>query len=371
MRSSRLLISLWVAFFIFGCSNDSNSEEDTNATNDGGPNDGSSLNTGSASGSDGDSSSGNFVALADCNAVDTNASAPTEVTCPNGSDPDAVKYYTSGSFPANIRSGSMTRYCFTSPSMNRTIAFIAYTPPDYDLSSAQYPVIYFLHGINGQEWNYIGWFSDNNSAELLSKKNLYSLFEGTASVSALTDKAIVIYVNGGRKDAGGDAEALFYSDQGEYKSETMIMTELIPFVDNKFRTVASRAGRAIEGFSMGGHGALRLAMTYPACFSSAVSYAAALKAEDAPDEIADFRPSSDQIDAIKSQQMGLRIVYGTNDNPWYNNWLADNGLKAFLQDNNIDFEEQTIAGLSHQLDGYYDNQGQAGVLFHFSHFVTE
>ncbi|QQR90123.1 MAG: hypothetical protein IPJ88_18605 [Myxococcales bacterium] len=318
--------------------------------------------------SDGSSSSdGNFDALSDCATVDTTAPAPTEVSCPSGSDPGEVKYYVSGSLPPTIRDGSMARYCFTSPSMNRPVAFVAYTPPDYESSNQDYPVIYFLHGISGQEWNYLGWFSDNSSNELLTKENLYSLIEGTASVSALADKAIVVFANGGRKDATASAEALFYSDQGDYKSETMIMTELIPFVDSKFRTVASRAGRAIEGFSMGGHGSLRLAMTYPACFASAVSYAAGLGANAAPDDIAEFRPTVDQVQAIKDFGLGIRVVYGTADNPWYGNWLAPGGLKEFLTNNGISFQEQTIDGLSHQLDGYYDAQGRAGLEFHFSH----
>jgi len=50
--------------------------------------------------------------------------------------------------------------------------------------------------------------------------------------------------------------------------ETVVINELIPHIDATFRTIASRDGRLIEGFSMGGYGAARLGFKYPALFGS-------------------------------------------------------------------------------------------------------
>jgi S-formylglutathione hydrolase FrmB len=50
--------------------------------------------------------------------------------------------------------------------------------------------------------------------------------------------------------------------------ETTIIQELIPHIDKTYRTIAARHGRAIEGFSMGGRGATRLAIKYPQLFCS-------------------------------------------------------------------------------------------------------
>jgi len=44
--------------------------------------------------------------------------------------------------------------------------------------------------------------------------------------------------------------------------------ELVPRVDAAFRTIASREGRLIEGFSMGGYGAARLGFKYPGVFGA-------------------------------------------------------------------------------------------------------
>jgi S-formylglutathione hydrolase FrmB len=59
--------------------------------------------------------------------------------------------------------------------------------------------------------------------------------------------------------------------------ETYIVRDLIGFVDRVFRTKATRAGRAIAGLSMGGYGAVKLALKYPELFCAAVSHSGALR----------------------------------------------------------------------------------------------
>ena len=73
---------------------------------------------------------------------------------------------------------------------------------------------------------------------------------------------IMVLPNGGRNT--------FYknSADGKYPAETLIIRELLPHIDATYRTIATRAGRAIEGFSMGGRGATRLAIKYPELFCS-------------------------------------------------------------------------------------------------------
>ena len=59
------------------------------------------------------------------------------------------------------------------------------------------------------------------------------------------------------------------------KYETYIIKELIPHVDRRFRTVSNREGRAIAGLSMGGYGALKFGVKYPAMFAFAGSMSGA------------------------------------------------------------------------------------------------
>ena len=48
-----------------------------------------------------------------------------------------------------------------------------------------------------------------------------------------------------------------------YRYETYVSKELINYIDSQYRTYNNRKGRAITGFSMGGHGALWLAFRHP------------------------------------------------------------------------------------------------------------
>ena len=69
----------------------------------------------------------------------------------------------------------------------------------------------------------------------------------------------------------------FYSDaQVGMAWETAIVGDLVSFIDTRFQTNATREGRCIGGLSMGGYGAVKLALKYPHIFSSAVSHSGAV-----------------------------------------------------------------------------------------------
>lgn len=141
---------------------------------------------------------------------------------------------------------------FKSASMGVEVGYHLYLPPGYEEEKERrYPVIYWHHGMNCHESN------DQFPAGVVDK--------------AIRDKTIppliVVYPNGGGRT--------FYADSadGTLKSETMITTELIPHVDATYRTIASREGRALQGMSMGGFGALKLAFKHPELYSSVVAFA--------------------------------------------------------------------------------------------------
>jgi S-formylglutathione hydrolase FrmB len=81
---------------------------------------------------------------------------------------------------------------------------------------------------------------------------------------------IVVMPNGERSfytDALGISNAAF---------ETYIMRDLIGFVDSTLQTIPTREGRVIGGLSMGGYGAMKLALKHPDMFCAAVSHSGAL-----------------------------------------------------------------------------------------------
>lgn len=136
---------------------------------------------------------------------------------------------------------------FFSKAAGRKVGFCIYLPPGYAKSQERrYPVIYNLHGNGGNEFH--------------SFQDVQVLHDGI--VAGKWPPMIVVLPNGGH--------STFYKDShdGRFPIETMFIRELIPHIDGHYRTIAARHGRCIEGFSMGGRGATRLAMKYPDLFCS-------------------------------------------------------------------------------------------------------
>lgn len=135
---------------------------------------------------------------------------------------------------------------FHSNAHNTEVGYCIYLPPGYDKQEQKYPVIYNLHGAG-----------DN---ELHGFHEARVLDEGIRA--GKWPPMIMVLPNGGMRT--------FYKDSydGKFMSETLIIRELIPHIDATYNTIAEQKGRCIEGHSMGGRGATRLAMKFPTLFCS-------------------------------------------------------------------------------------------------------
>lgn len=131
-----------------------------------------------------------------------------------------------------------------SASMQREIPALVVLPDSYAKNAdKRYPVIYLLHGFGG-----------NHTTWLLIKPDLPRL----ASLYG------VIFVC-------PDGSTSWYWDapkNPKFRYETFVSKELVEFVDSKYRTIASPKGRAVSGFSMGGHGGLWLGIRHQDVFGA-------------------------------------------------------------------------------------------------------
>jgi S-formylglutathione hydrolase FrmB len=127
---------------------------------------------------------------------------------------------------------------FQSKLLNTTLPYNVILPTDYDTPRAtRYPVLYLLHGLTG---HYSDWVSRTNIADYASEYRLIVVMpEGNDSC---------------------------YSDSGASKYESYILQELIPDVQQRYRTIEARYGRAIAGLSMGGYGAIKFGLKSPQTF---------------------------------------------------------------------------------------------------------
>jgi len=122
-----------------------------------------------------------------------------------------------------------------------------YLPPSYDEEPGRrFPVLYLLHGIGD---TYTVWTEDEGIVAILD-----DLFAGRPQ-----DELIVVLPNGHTHLLGS-----FYANSpitGRW--EDFITTDLVRFIDQRFRTLADAGHRGLGGHSMGGFGALRLSMRHP------------------------------------------------------------------------------------------------------------
>lgn len=165
---------------------------------------------------------------------------------------------TAASSPSTVSSsaGHLVRSSFPSRVLSRQMPYLVYLPPGYEASAARYPVLYMLHGINGsyEEWLVCGLIAA--AEEMILDGRIQPL------IIVLPQGDRGYYIN----HSGGGPRWADY-----------ILREVVPLVDASYRTIPSRAGRAIGGDSMGGHGALQLAINNPELFGTIGAHSPALR----------------------------------------------------------------------------------------------
>ncbi len=125
-------------------------------------------------------------------------------------------------------------------------------PAGYHQSARRYPVLYLLHGHGGGHRNW------------MERTNLLAYTARLPLIVVLPDAGNSWYTNS--------------SARPEERFEDYVGRDVPAFVDQNFRTLTFREARYVAGLSMGGYGALKLALKLPARFSLAGSFSGALTA---------------------------------------------------------------------------------------------
>ncbi|MDR1983838.1 MAG: esterase family protein [Prevotellaceae bacterium] len=149
---------------------------------------------------------------------------------------------------------------FKSAILGRDVNYTIYLPPDYDVSSRQYPVLFLLHGYDGDHTNWLHYGEMNRIAdELINEGKI------TPMIIVVADAKKTWYINN-------------YTNTERY--EDMYITEFIPYIEKNYRTRGNKSGRAIGGLSMGGYGSLLYSLKYPDLFYVCVAMSAAVFTDD-------------------------------------------------------------------------------------------
>ena len=136
----------------------------------------------------------------------------------------------------NVPHGQVRQILFFSKSTNTVRRAFVYTPPAYDKDlNKRYPVLYLQHGFGEDE---TGW--TNQGKANLIMDNLIA--EGKA-------KPFIIVMTYGMTN---DIKAGGLRDFDIKPFQTVLVDELIPYIDKNFRTLSDQPNRAMAGLSMGG-----------------------------------------------------------------------------------------------------------------------
>ena len=149
---------------------------------------------------------------------------------------------------------NVVEHKLTSKLMGREMPYRVVLPAGYADAKAtsRHPVIYLLHGLTG---HFNNWTDATKVEEY-----------------ALDHKFIIVTPEG---DNGWYTDSV---SKATDKYESYIVKELIPEIDAKYRTLATRENRVIAGLSMGGYGATKFGLKYPEMFSLIGSFSGALGA---------------------------------------------------------------------------------------------
>lgn len=164
----------------------------------------------------------------------------------------------------DIKHGKIDSISYTSTTVGTVRKALVYTPPGYS-ASKKYPVLYLLHGIGGDEKE---WLNDGGHPDIIMD-NLYAL--GKA------EPMIIVLPNGrAAKDDSRKGNTMSGEKVAGFATfEKDLLVDLIPYIESKYSVLSDREHRAIAGLSMGGGQSLNFGLghldkfAYVGGFSSA------------------------------------------------------------------------------------------------------
>ena len=195
-----------------------------------------------------------------------------------------------------------------SAAMRKTYRAAVVLPASYAKNKkAKYPVLYLLHGAYGHFGDWLKSTPDKQTVHRLADQ--YNL---------------IIVLPEGETFA-------FYLDSPvspDSQFETYLTREVLPKIDQTYRTVADRRGRVIAGLSMGGHGALYLSARHPDLYCAAGSMSGAL-------DLRSVNRRLSPTDAAQRAQLWAPVLGSEIDNP--ERFVANSvvSLVDLMQRNNL------------------------------------
>lgn len=144
----------------------------------------------------------------------------------------------------NVPRGSVNIHTYQSTVQNAARTMYVYVPDAYYTSPAtRYPVLYLYHGGGGYEAD---WVRDGRAAVIMD--NLIAGRQAVPMIIVMPNNTLVAPAAGGR--GAGPAAPGPPASAATLARE--LLTDIVPFIETRYRVVADRNSRAIAGLSAGG-----------------------------------------------------------------------------------------------------------------------
>lgn len=238
-----------------------------------------------------------------------------------------------------IPKGKLDTITYASKTVGSNRRALIYTPPGYSKKN-KYPVLYLLHGIGGDEKE---WLNGGHPEVILD--NLYA--------DKKIEPMIVVLPNGRAMKDDRATGNIF--DQAKVQAfatfEKDLLNDLIPFIEKKFPVLTDREHRAIAGLSMGGGQSLNFGLGNLHKFAWVGGFSSAPNTKTPQELVPD-------AEAAKKQLKLLWISCGDND-----------GLITFSKRTHDYLYEKNVPHIYYIMPGVHDFKVWKNSLYMFSQFL--
>ncbi len=223
---------------------------------------------------------------------------------------------------------------FFSTALAREMPYKVVLPAGYSESQERYPVLYLLHGWQGDETNWV------SLTHLVEDASAYKLI-------VVTPRA-------------GNSWYVNSATQAKDRYADYVFQDLVAEVDAHYRTIASPHERAVAGNSMGGYGAMLFSLRHPGAFAFAASLSGAFAGPSGIESVMpQLKPSTDEafgaVGSMTRRQNDVDALIGATDRtqqPYF--FLECGESDPLLPSNRRVVEELSLRGFAyeyHELPG--------------------
>ena len=172
----------------------------------------------------------------------------------------------------DVPHGTIQYRWYNSEGNNKRRRLSVYTPHGYEKGDKQYPVLYLLHGIGGDEE---AWLGSGRAVQILD--NLIEQGKAEPMIVVMTNGNVAQEAAPGMGSNGMPQPTFMLPNTMDGTFEETFK-EIINFIEKNYRTSGKKKDRAIAGLSMGGFHAANISLNYPNTFDYIGLFSSALGA---------------------------------------------------------------------------------------------